>query len=498
MRTAKTIACRWLRLRQELIMLLAVVWLFISSSALAQPLDPIVFVPGILGSRLEDDRGVVWGDALASIRRFADLELKDPQHDKLRPTDILNSVGVLGPFRVAQYSGLISTLKELGFREGQTLLVFFYDWRRSNFDTAVKLREFIDAQAALKGRRFNILAHSMGGLVARIYLHQHGGATRVNRFVTLGTPHLGSAEAFWTLLNGMGGLKNFVAGGSTVVERVTYSFASLYEMLPAYKGCCFVGAPGGTPVPIDLLSEVTWGRFPAWPSPALRSPERKTFLAGALSRAAELQRLVALPLPSTVRLFKVGGDLIDTTTRVFLDPVSGSPLRWDRFGGDGTVPLYSASAADQSDTDAAIQKHATIFNDDHVKLRLRRILTPYAQLDNFAFTSVTGWVLAGSDQKPVRFDSLDVAVNETYLSSGQPGAVRVSIKDERGRLIAGVAVQGWLELNPAARVALAFTQSDTAYVAPFIAPAVGGAYRMIVHVPGSGFFEDYVVSIPGG
>src|SRR5687767_3477108 len=89
---------------------------FTGIRASAQPLDPVIFVPGILGSRLEDEQGVVWGDALASVRRFADLELmSDPQQNRLRATRILESIGVLGPFRIGQYSGLLKTLKELGF-----------------------------------------------------------------------------------------------------------------------------------------------------------------------------------------------------------------------------------------------------------------------------------------------------------------------------------------------------------------------------------------------
>ena len=39
-----------------------------------------------------------------------------------------------------------------------------------------------------------IVAHSMGGLVARAYLRRHGGA-QVARVITLGTPHHGTALA---------------------------------------------------------------------------------------------------------------------------------------------------------------------------------------------------------------------------------------------------------------------------------------------------------------
>ena len=53
----------------------------------------------------------------------------------------------------------------------------------------------IDALCAASGApRVVILAHSMGGLVARAYLRQHG-EVRVARLITLGTPHHGTSLA---------------------------------------------------------------------------------------------------------------------------------------------------------------------------------------------------------------------------------------------------------------------------------------------------------------
>jgi len=39
--------------------------------------------------------------------------------------------------------------------------------------------------------RVDVVAHSMGGIVARYYVHRMGGAKHVRRLVTLGTPHAG-------------------------------------------------------------------------------------------------------------------------------------------------------------------------------------------------------------------------------------------------------------------------------------------------------------------
>ena len=43
-----------------------------------------------------------------------------------------------------------------------------------------------------KGQKFDLVAFSMGGLVSRYYLQRLGGVERVDRFVTLSTPHRGT------------------------------------------------------------------------------------------------------------------------------------------------------------------------------------------------------------------------------------------------------------------------------------------------------------------
>jgi len=57
--------------------------------------------------------------------------------------------------------------------------------------TAAKIDAIL---AATHARHVAIVAHSMGGLVARAYLRRHGGA-KVCRLITIGTPHQGSVLA---------------------------------------------------------------------------------------------------------------------------------------------------------------------------------------------------------------------------------------------------------------------------------------------------------------
>jgi triacylglycerol lipase len=47
----------------------------------------------------------------------------------------------------------------------------------------------------IKGGRIDIIAHSLGGLVARSYIQHLDGGRRVDRLITLGTPHYGTHAA---------------------------------------------------------------------------------------------------------------------------------------------------------------------------------------------------------------------------------------------------------------------------------------------------------------
>lgn len=60
---------------------------------------------------------------------------------------------------------------------------------------AIQLKREIDAN--IKGGRVDIVAHSLGGLIARVYVQMLGGARRVDRLVTLGTPHRGTYAAMF-------------------------------------------------------------------------------------------------------------------------------------------------------------------------------------------------------------------------------------------------------------------------------------------------------------
>ncbi len=75
--------------------------------------------------------------------------------------------------------------------------VISFDYRSSDGveRNARALGEFL--RTRVRGGRIDLVGHSLGGLVSRAYLQLLGGARRVDRCITLGTPHAGTYAAYW-------------------------------------------------------------------------------------------------------------------------------------------------------------------------------------------------------------------------------------------------------------------------------------------------------------
>lgn len=73
------------------------------------------------------------------------------------------------------------------------ILTFGYDSGRHIDENGKDFAEYIKTK--LKGAKVDIVAHSMGGLVARSAIENHEVAKYVRSLITLGTPHLGTMSA---------------------------------------------------------------------------------------------------------------------------------------------------------------------------------------------------------------------------------------------------------------------------------------------------------------
>lgn len=187
---------------------------------------PLIFVPGIAGSRLEHPSSPVtplWpGIGVADFPLVGQLLALDSDGGglQLNATDVIRTIPI--PFKddIDIYRGTIDRLTLnaadgggyteyiVSGRRGNpcadppnqnaNLYVFPYDWRRDNSEAATALNNFITCvldDHPGEGGKVDLLTHSMGGLVAARYLSEHTLNHRVDRLVTIAAPWLGAPKA---------------------------------------------------------------------------------------------------------------------------------------------------------------------------------------------------------------------------------------------------------------------------------------------------------------
>ncbi|RYG87976.1 alpha/beta fold hydrolase, partial [bacterium] len=265
----------------------------------------VYLVPGIMGSQL----GAARPPPLP-----ADLLWIDPvdfQHGGLLRLALEADVGgdadieACGP---VVYNHL--RLKLALAAEGFVVRTFAYDWRRG----VLELGRRLAARLAADGSpRCAIVGHSMGGLVARAAL-LHAGE-RIDRIVTVGTPHAGSFATLQALRGVHGTVRRLAQldprhTAEALATRVFAGFPSLYDLLPR-------------------ASRVDWFDASSWPT------------AGPQPRHAELARAATLELPRDPERIAciVGCGEATVTDAEHVD----AQLRYHfTRAGDGTVPLASA------------------------------------------------------------------------------------------------------------------------------------------------------------
>ena len=252
--------------------------------------NPVIIIPGLQGSELLQRDGT---HAWFSIRRGKGDDLRLPvtspiftrDRDSLKVGDIIRKVDMKILPDIEVYQAVIDALESKGYTEAtwanpkatDVFYVFPYDWRRDNVENAQILMQ---RMRAVKSRlrkpnlKFDIIAHSMGGLIAR-YAAMYGsaeppvstpvptwaGAADINKLMMFGTPNEGSFEAFNALLNGepivLGRKLPFV---DDFRAEDVFTSPSVYELLPHQSAARFLD-DDLKPVQIDLYDPGTWFKY---------------------------------------------------------------------------------------------------------------------------------------------------------------------------------------------------------------------------------------------
>jgi pimeloyl-ACP methyl ester carboxylesterase len=96
---------------------------------------------------------------------------------------------------LANRSTLFPLAAYLRLRGIGPVLTFNYESTAGIERGALALRDYL--RRHVRGGRIDLVCHSLGGLVARVYVQALGGRRRVDRCITLGTPHAGTYNAYW-------------------------------------------------------------------------------------------------------------------------------------------------------------------------------------------------------------------------------------------------------------------------------------------------------------
>lgn len=247
---------------------------------------PVIIVPGLMGSKLaSSEDGEIWigslWDLAFSEYRNAALDI-DPETLLPDPGDV-RVTGITGKFAGRNfYQPIIQMLEDVGgFRRaeagksidpsGRYYYIFAYDWRLDNVESVRGLSRLIEQIRQDHGdpdMKVDIIAHSMGGMIARYYLRygtedvtedndfpvNYHGAQRVRRIVILGTPNMGSVKSLQAFISGR------QIGLRTIPPEVMMTFPSFYQLFPHPLTDWLIDMRGRS-FDIDPFDISTWKRF---------------------------------------------------------------------------------------------------------------------------------------------------------------------------------------------------------------------------------------------
>lgn len=213
---------------------------------------PVIVIPGTAGSHLKVsgspdkswlDLQRLYDDTNDDTFLFNELELNTnggSVNTVVTDGILLNpSVEILSvTFDEDIYGGLVEELvNNNGYVESTSLFVFAYDWRLDLRDTKSLLNTEVESiLASTHSDQLDIVAHSMGGLLAKQYIHDYGN-TKIRKLVTVGVPHLGSVDALEVLTYGTDfGINSWWPNLIITIDRVkelAKNMLSVYNLLPS-------------------------------------------------------------------------------------------------------------------------------------------------------------------------------------------------------------------------------------------------------------------------
>jgi subtilisin family serine protease len=196
-------------------------------------------------------------------------------------------------FEFKPYSGFVQALQDEGF----DVLVFPYDWRLSVPVNAARLlrdvlhRWFRQHRGPVtEAERVTFIGHSLGGLVARAFVESiPPGRAITRRLITIGTPHLGSPQAYLYLIGRMapfGSSPYLQAAKQAMTLAQAAARASVPPTRPSVPSLPQPAPPGPT-MPRPTVPKAPSLKLPSLPDEVLPAAAQNAVLR-FMASAAEL------------------------------------------------------------------------------------------------------------------------------------------------------------------------------------------------------------------
>ncbi|MES2059780.1 MAG: right-handed parallel beta-helix repeat-containing protein [Patescibacteria group bacterium] len=363
--------------------------------------NPVIIIPGIMSSYLNKEDGTeVWPNIIKLVLLpFDNYYLKPLMLDEGgKPTESLLATDVIrDSFGKEFFAGLINNLISSGYKEGKDMFVFPYDWRLDVRDNVEALKDKIDnVLKQTKSNKVDVIAHSMGGLVAKYYI-EHEGQGRVDKFVDIATPHFGAPKAFKALEYGDDMEIKFndkFGVNPEAIKRISQNMPSVYNLLPSRE--YFAASDTDYKYYVDDIGDVDGdgasGRLDFESTEAfLKNTGRNDLLLG---KADNLHQDLDEFDPANygVDAYNIVGCGTPTIGKIFANKKqTKNDFEYEilYISGDGTVPQRSAEGLLTSHTfyaNGGVQ-HSTMPSDANVDALIDNVLAGSA--DSFDLASHT-------------------------------------------------------------------------------------------------------------
>ena len=297
--------------------------------------DRVFILPGIMGSKLGYVRpkwfdDVIWADPVdIALGRLGELKLNGAASN-------IQALGVM----LFAYLKLKLRLQYAGYNVD----FFPFDWRKDLVSLGKTLAAAIDAENG----KVHLVAHSMGGLVARASLLEK--PKRLGRIIMLGTPNFGSFAPIQAIRG------NYSLANKIAFIDLNHSREDLAKIFQTFAGLCQM-IPSLDKYPANFFDVATWPQQGVVPTKA------------ALASAAKAQRL----LPTEYKdLCIIAG--VDQETVVDAKVENGEFVYTTSLAGDGTVPLQCVRLPAAARTYYIAESHGSLPNNADVARAVENII----------------------------------------------------------------------------------------------------------------------------